>query len=90
MLELFGIFNYIENYSNNTDLKSNLIPNPLPISWLLIALIIGFSAACIAYNCNKKETPASRALATIIAFFFSGLYLLYYFIYHVLFGKKCF
>jgi len=89
MLELFGIFNYIENYSGYCDFKNDLIPNPIPISWLLTALIIGFGSAYIAYKCNKKETPATRALATILAFFFSGFYLLYYFIYHVLFGQKC-
>lgn len=89
MLELFGIFNYIENYSGYSNIKNDNVPNPIPISWIIIALIIGYGAAYIAYECNKTETPASRALATILAFFFSGFYLLYYFIYHVLFGKKC-
>jgi hypothetical protein len=89
MLELFGIFNYIENYSGYSNIKNDNIPNPIPTSWIIIALIIGYGAAYIAYECNKTETPASRALATILAFFFSGFYLLYYFIIHVLFGKKC-
>lgn len=97
MLELFGIFSYIEKYSpglrracpSHSDIENSNVPNPIPISWIIIVLIIGYCAAYIAYECNKTETPASRALATILAFFFSGFYLLYYFIYHVLFGKKC-
>jgi hypothetical protein len=54
-----------------------------------MALIISFGSAYIAYSCNQYETPATRALSTLIAFFFSGFYLIYYFIVHVLFDRKC-
>ena len=93
MLELFTLFKLMESYSNK-ELKEGLdfdssIPNPIPISWMIVALIIAFGTAYIAYMCNENETPATRALSTIIAFFFSGFYLIYYFIVHVMFDRKC-
>jgi hypothetical protein len=54
-----------------------------------LALLIAFGTAYIAFACNQYETPATRAISTIIAFFFSGIYLIYYFIYHVIFDRKC-
>lgn len=93
MLELFTLFKLMESYSNK-ELKEGLdfdgsIPNPIPISWIIVSLIIAFGTAYIAYACNEYETPATRALSTIIAFFFSGIYLIYYFIVHVVFDRKC-
>ena len=92
MLELFSLFKYLESNSNKNikeGLTNDVIPDPIPISWIVITLIIGFGTAYIAYYCNENETPATRALSTIIAFFFSGFYLIYYFIIHVLFDRKC-
>jgi len=92
MLELISLFKYIEFYSNKEikeGLVDNMVPSPIPMSWIVITLIIGFGTAYIAYYCNENETPATRALSTIIAFFFSGFYLIYYFIWHVLFDKPC-
>jgi hypothetical protein len=54
-----------------------------------MTLIISFGSAYIAYCCNQYEKPATRALATIIGFFFSGFYLLYYLIFHIIFDRKC-
>ena len=95
MLELFAVLKAIEFYSNK-DLKEGLNfdfeknnTNGIPTSWIIMALIIAFGTAYIAYSCNEYEKPATRALSTIIAFFFSGLYLIYYFIVHVLFDRKC-
>lgn len=84
MLELFTVFkmlNVTEGFNQNFD--------DIPKSWIVIALIISFGSAYIAYCCNEYEKPATRALSTIIAFFFSGFYLIYYFIVHVLFDRKC-
>jgi magnesium-transporting ATPase (P-type) len=92
MLELLTIFKTLEFYSNST-LKEGYgfdsIPEKIPVSWIIIALVISFGTAYIAYSCNEYEKPATRALSTIIAFFFSGFYLIYYFIVHVLFDRKC-
>ena len=92
MLELFSLFKGIELYANN-DIKEGLnvdyIPFEIPTSWIIIALIIAFGTAYLAFSCNEYEKPATRALSTIIAFFFSGFYLIYYFIVHVMFDRKC-
>jgi magnesium-transporting ATPase (P-type) len=93
MLELFGLYTALENYSNLDSFKEgydiNYFPKSIPVSWIIIALIISFGTAYIAYSCNQFEKPATRALSTIIGFFFSGFYLIYYFIVHVLFDRKC-
>jgi hypothetical protein len=92
MLELFTIFKVIESYTNVEELKEGFndsIPTTIPISWIITAILISFGSAYIAYSCNEFEQPATRALSTIIAFFFSGFYLIYYFIVHVLFDRKC-
>lgn len=86
MLELFAAFkmlNFNEGFQND-----NFFDN-VPKSWIITALIISFGSAYIAFCCNEYEKPATRALSTIIAFFFSGFYLIYYFIVHVLFDRKC-
>jgi uncharacterized protein YybS (DUF2232 family) len=86
MLELFGLFKMltvVEGY----DLTNS--PDAMPTSWIIMALIIAFGTAYLAFACNEYERPATRALSTIIAFFFSGFYLIYYFIVHVLFDRKC-
>ena len=89
MLELFTVFKTVEFYSNlNEGYSFDYIPNKIPSSWIVTALIIGFGTAYIAYSCNEYEVPATRALYTIFAFFFSGIYLIFYFIYHIMFGYK--
>jgi hypothetical protein len=92
MLELFTIFKVIESYTNVEEIKegfNDYVPTTIPTSWIITAILISFGSAYIAYSCNEFEQPATRALSTIIAFFFSGLYLIYYFIVHVLFDRKC-
>ena len=90
MLELFSLFKCIELYSNvNEGLEYDSLPTRIPTSWIITAIVISFGSAYIAYSCSEYEKPATRALSTIIAFFFSGFYLIYYFIVHVLFDRKC-
>lgn len=86
MLELFTAFKLL---SLNEGFNSESSQMNIPTSWIIMALVIAFGTAYIAYSCNQYETPATRALSTIIAFFFSGIYLIYYFIVHVLFDRKC-
>ena len=85
MLELFTAYKVIQN--NDVSSESNKLP--FPVSWIILALILSFGTAYLAYKCNEYEKPATRAVSTIIAFFFSGFYLIYYFIVHVIFDKPC-
>lgn len=86
MLELFSLFTALKI---NEGFAEDVLPTNIPISWVIMTLIISFGSAYIAYCCNQYETPATRALSTIIGFFFSGFYLLYYLIVHVIFDRKC-
>lgn len=88
MLELLTLFKSLEYFSQKENFEMNS-SDSIPTSWIVIAFIIAFGTAYIAFTCNENETPATRFLSTIIAFFLSGFYLIYYFIYHVLFGRDC-
>ena len=94
MIELFTAMTIMDNVNpvnSNDDIFKPTVMNTKmpPISWIIMALIISFGTAYIAFACNEYESPATRAISTIIAFFFSGIYLIYYFIVHVLFDRKC-
>jgi hypothetical protein len=92
MIELFTAFKIVESYTNpviKEGMNYDFLPTNIPTSWIILALLIAFGTAYIAFACNQYETPATRAISTIIAFFFSGIYLIYYFIYHVIFDRKC-
>jgi len=89
MLELFTAFNIIGSGNLNEGFEEEPYKFGVPVWWIIVALLISFGTAYIAYECNEYEKPATRALSTIIAFFFSGFYLIYYFIVHVLFDRKC-
>jgi hypothetical protein len=89
MFELFSLLKTVEFFSENDNMNNTIIPDPIPISWIIIVFIIAFGTAYIAYSCNEAETPATRAVVTLFAFFFSGIYLIYYFIIYVLFNKNC-
>ncbi len=92
MLELFGLMTTVEKFTSQNkpiDLESSNNSDIYPISWVIVTFIIAFGTAYLAYSCNDKETPATRAMVTIFAFFFSGFYLIYYFIIYILLNKKC-
>jgi hypothetical protein len=91
MIELMTAFSTYEKFTNqsNEDIVSRFMNN-IPITWIIAALIISFGAAYLAYECSCTEKPATRAIYTIFAFFFSGFYLIYYLIVHVILGYQCF
>jgi len=95
MIELMTTFGAIEKFSNpdQPEIDNNILNHFLdrvPTTWIVAALIVAFGASYLAYECSCNEKPATRALYTIFAFFFSGFYLIYYFIVHVLLGYQCF
>ena len=55
----------------------------------ILSFMISIATAYLAYQCNKKNGIIIRILITIIAFLFSGIYLIYYLFAHVLFGEGC-
>lgn len=55
----------------------------------IIALIIAVLTARLAYDCNAKSDVVVRIFSMLFGFFFSAVYLLYYFIRYVLLQNKC-
>ena len=93
MIETLVISNFKnksdENFDNQDHIQlKNMFNNLSPIN-IIVALIISLAAAYFAYECNSHETKATQFIYTVIAFFFPGLYLIYYFIRHVIIGDKC-
>ena len=59
------------------------------LGWILgIALI--FLAVYLSWNCTYKESLGVRILYALVAGIFDYIYLIYYFIYRVLLGNKCY
>lgn len=83
MLEYFAS-KYYTNRNNEhfdmTDLND-------PVTNLII-LAIGVAAAYLAYEANACEPMGMRILITVVAFLFSNIYIIYYFIRYVLLGDK--
>ena len=96
MIELMTSFAALEKFSSNnssTQINNDIISHffdKIPTTWIVAALIVALGASYLAYECSSQENPATRAIYTIFAFFFSGFYLIYYFIVHVLLGYQCF
>jgi glucan phosphoethanolaminetransferase (alkaline phosphatase superfamily) len=78
MIETF----LIEKMTNNNDNKDYT-------STIVISLILAFGTAYLAFICNKGSNKPRQFLITLFAFLFNGLYLLYFFIFHVLLGYQC-
>jgi hypothetical protein len=81
----------MERFENNKE-NVNFVEGDIhriPTSWIVLSILIGIGTAYLAYSCNLNETHATRLLITLFAFFFSGIYLVYYFIIYILLNKKC-
>ncbi len=100
MLELFTIMKSMQNSLESESIEkfeshkndptyAEASLHKIPTSWIIFSILIGIGTAYLAYSCNYSETPATRFIVTIFAFFFSGIYLIYYFIIYILLNKKC-
>ena len=101
MLEFFTIA-YLANNANKRKEKEDkrifkegmTIESEVNMSALnfvsgIISLIIGIMTAKLAYECNPKADQMTRIVMMIFGFFFSGIYLIYYFFAYMLKNKKC-
>ena len=84
MLEYFT-FCGIESFLVN----GNLVDTNISNIGVLLTLCISLATAYLAYQCNKKEGLIFKIVMSLIGFFFSGIYLIYYLFAHVLFGTGC-
>lgn len=84
-----GFENEEEEDDEEEESKPLMKSEKYPLGWMIVTFLIAFGTAYLAYTCNDKETPATRCLVTLFAFFFSGIYLIYYFIIYIFLNKKC-
>jgi len=56
---------------------------------LVLHLALRFYAGYLAYECNAALGPATQWFFTILAFLFPIFYLIFYGVYHKLFGVQC-
>jgi hypothetical protein len=56
---------------------------------LVLHLALRFYAGYLAYECNAGLGPATQWFFTILAFLFPIIYLIFYGVYHKLFGVQC-
>ncbi len=102
MLEFFALMSTLESKNKSKESFTSSLSmgessmgetgfdeNMMKWSFVILSLLIAFATAYLAFSCNEDATPATRALYTLIGFFFCGFYLIYYFIVHVLFGYPC-
>lgn len=82
------LFSNDENVTNYLTKKSVNV-NVLNLACGLITLVISILSAKLALDCNSKKSDTSQVVAVLFGFFFSGFYLLYYFIWHKILGNKC-
>lgn len=93
MIEFMTTIGAIEKFTTQNQIDEDIVSyffKKIPTSWIIAALLVSIGASYLAYQCSSNEKPATRALYTIFAFFFSGFYLIYYFIVHVVLGYQCF
>lgn len=58
-------------------------------STFIVSLILAIGTAYLAFICNKGPNKPRQLLFTLFAFLFNGVYLLYFFVFHVMLGYKC-
>ncbi len=76
-------------YLYNKDTEGFFNYSVTDLLYYAVGLFFAFGAAYLAYECNAKETPFVRLLITVLAFLFSGLYLIYYLTRYVIMKGKC-
>ena len=87
------IESYLFNSVFNNNSRENFVdsqPNFIKrfIIFLLEVFIMSV-AGFLAWNCNGNQTTLPRVLLTVLSVMFSGLYILFYVIYHVILQNKC-
>jgi hypothetical protein len=67
---------------SSSDLIKNIIKGVLELCLMIIA---GY----LAWDCNKSQGKVLRIVYTILSVIFSGIYIVFYLIYHKLIGVAC-
>ena len=87
--KIIEMFNNDENIYNILTKSRNIDISVLNLVAGIITLIISIFTAKLAYDCNSNKNNTFKIIDILVAFFFSGFYLTYYFIFHILLKRKC-
>ena len=69
--------------NNKKNFKIDIVRHILSFLILIIALIV-------SWDCNTEVTGALKYLYLLIAGMFNSVYLVFYFIYRIILGNKCY
>lgn len=105
MIEFFIIKNIVNNlrkesfkikerFANNEDINSilNRESKHFDILMFLTSLAVLFVSILTskhAYNCSSNSDTFTRIISMLFAFFFTGLYMVWYFVKNALLKNKC-
>lgn len=78
------------NLTINIDEDNSTYQRLKIISIFFIRLILMIIAGYLSLNCNQNINIILRILFMIVSVMFSELYILYYTIYRIILGNKCF
>lgn len=80
------IFSWIRpnmDNDNKKNIKIDLIRHTLSVILLIIALIV-------SWDCNSEVSGLLKYLNLLIAGMFNSIYIVFYFIYRIILGNKCY
>jgi len=83
------LFENNEYVCNILEIDKNINLDLINLLSGIISLFISIYTAKLAYDCNIKADTFSQIIVSLFGFFFSGMYLLYYFIWHIILQNKC-
>jgi len=86
-VNILNMFNIEKFYSTNTPEQKHWVQVYTAITIKIILSLISLS---MAWDCNKISGIIMQIIMSIIAFVFSEIYILYYAVYRVFMGNKCY
>lgn len=86
------IYNLVRPKSGQTSKKKSVSKIDTFLKYLTYILYIAifFIALAVSWDCNKETKGICKYIMVIIAGMFDSVYLLYYLIYRILLGNKCY
>jgi hypothetical protein len=57
---------------------------------IIIKIVLSLISVNLAWQCNKNSGIVMQIIISLIAFVFSEIYILYYAVYRVFMGNKCY
>lgn len=81
------MFNIEKFYLSNTPKQKHWIK---VYTTIVIKIVLSLISVSLAWGCNKNSGTVMQIIMAIVAFVFSEIYILYYAVYRVFMGNKCY